>query len=624
MYKIDQNVHRFEWKLNRAVGNPCEKPQTTKTVVSSDSKRNHDNNEIQDDNKRKTYRKEKEFCATEHDPENKTQTVKTGVNNRPKRDRDKNGKTYWATASPRLTPSSQESRKPNNTEESNRIENPKAPSVFQASLGTVPTLENATAQVLFGDIGVPVSTGGKILKIDKNVCKAEWEKSNRAVGSPLGNPFRNPRTVKTKVSNGPTGNSNKRKTHRKNEQKTYQKEFQDSDCGRPPEGQSLNRESRIDWACKPDDGGTRPVKRKISVNRNGRKTYPRKDPDLQFERETDGTEEGDRILNPKAPSMPRAPSATAPILEVAAITTRFLQLSRDVGIPVSITMYEIDFRNTFGAAGKPPEKLRTVYTNVSNDRTRNQTVNTDVTGRTKRSRDEKEIKRETYHMGEQYDQGRPPEGQNPDRESRIDWAFKPDGSGIKTMKKVLVIIATGRKLTWNYRDLGIAIVTGRELTWGNRDLEIAMAENRARNSAGNGKSIGLIDPMDSVKTRKKIPKGQIEEKLTLGNRRNRGTGRIVADGHSEPAQRTKLNWARKPASGRNKNKVPPVCRYAMRLAEPQYGWQSRNAIGDAAVRLTLFLAAATKTDQSGTSQSATHRKLKFCQCVTNNVSCYSN
>jgi hypothetical protein len=31
----------------------------------------------------------------------------------------------------------------------------------------------------------------------------------------------------------------------------------------------------------------------------------------------------------------------------------------------------------------------------------------------------------------------------------------------------------------------------------------------------------------------------------------------------------------------------------MRLAEPQYGWQSRNAIGDAAAQLALFLAAAT-------------------------------
>ena len=42
----------------------------------------------------------------------------------------------------------------------------------------------------------------------------------------------------------------------------------------------------------------------------------------------------------------------------------------------------------------------------------NQTVNTDVSGRTKTSRDKKEIKRETYYIGKQYDHGRPPEGQN--------------------------------------------------------------------------------------------------------------------------------------------------------------------------------------------------------------------
>jgi hypothetical protein len=62
---------------------------------------------------------------------------------------------------------------------------------------------------------------------------------------------------------------------------------------------------------------------------------------------------------------------------------------------------------------------------------------------------------------------------------------------------MLAVIATGRKLTWRDHDAGITITTERELTWGNCDLEIAMAENQARNSAWNGKSIGLIGPMDS-------------------------------------------------------------------------------------------------------------------------------
>jgi hypothetical protein len=58
-------------------------------------------------------------------------------------------------------------------------------------------------------------------------------------------------------------------------------------------------------------------------------------------------------------------------------------------------------------------------------------------------------------------------------------------------------------------------------------------------------------------------------------------------------------------------------RYAMRLAEPQYSWQSRNAIGDAAVQLTLFLAAATNLTNQNQPTSTTPGKLKFCQCVTN-------
>ena len=92
----------------------------------------------------------------------------------------------------------------------------------------------------------------------------------------------------------------------------------------------------------------------------------------------------------------------------------------------------------------------------------------------------------------------------------------------------------------------------------------------------------------------------------------------------EPAQGTKLNWAPRPTSRGNKNKVPPVCRYAMRLAEPQYGWQSRNAIDDAAVRLALFLAAATNLTNQNQPTSTSRGKLKFRQCVTNNVSCHSN
>jgi hypothetical protein len=113
-------------------------------------------------------------------------------------------------SSPQLTPNSQLKREPSNTEEGNRTESPKASSVPQASLEIVRVLEVATVmikiQVLFWDIGVPISIDRKVLKIDKNVCKLV---SNRAVGSPLGNSFGNPRTVRINVSNDLARNSNK-------------------------------------------------------------------------------------------------------------------------------------------------------------------------------------------------------------------------------------------------------------------------------------------------------------------------------------------------------------------------------------------------------------------------------
>ena len=192
IYKINKNVSKIKLKKsNRAL----------------ETKRDHDNKEIHCDNKRKTYREEKEICATEHNPENETQTVNTGISDRPKRDRDKNGKTYWATASPRLTPSSQESRNPNNTEEGNRIENPKASSVLQDSPGTMQALEIAIittriqklsrdigtpvsniaivamrSQELLRDIGVPIPISQRMYNVNQN--KFESKKAIRAVGSP--------------------------------------------------------------------------------------------------------------------------------------------------------------------------------------------------------------------------------------------------------------------------------------------------------------------------------------------------------------------------------------------------------------------------------------------------------
>jgi hypothetical protein len=64
----------------------------------------------------------------------------------------------------------------------------------------------------------------------------------------------------------------------------------------------------------------RTVSEEISVS--GWETYPLRDPNSRSNSEPDGIEEGDRIVNPKTPSMPPAPPAIISILEVAAIATR--------------------------------------------------------------------------------------------------------------------------------------------------------------------------------------------------------------------------------------------------------------------------------------------------------------
>jgi hypothetical protein len=77
-----------------------------------------------------------------------------------------------------------------------------------------------TIQALLRDVGVPAPICQKVSKIDKNVYKTKLKKLNRVVRSPFGNP----RTLKTKVSNGPAENSNeKRKTYREKKKETYRK-----------------------------------------------------------------------------------------------------------------------------------------------------------------------------------------------------------------------------------------------------------------------------------------------------------------------------------------------------------------------------------------------------------------
>jgi hypothetical protein len=135
------------------------------------------------------------------------------------------------------------------------------------------------------DTGVPVSIDGKVSEIDQNVCKLEVKKSNRAVGSPLGNQ----RTGNTDVSYDRINNRNKKE---KEKEETYHKnkligptstqqngnqtvkinvsyirckegthqmgeQYEKNVRGRPPEGPSPNqnqnppRVCKFEWAYKP-------------------------------------------------------------------------------------------------------------------------------------------------------------------------------------------------------------------------------------------------------------------------------------------------------------------------------------------------------------------------------------
>ena len=131
-------------------------------------------------------------------------------------------------------------------------------------------------------------------------------------------------------------------------------------------------------------------------------------------------------MNSKAPSVPPGTPTTVRVLGIAITATRYQALSRDIGVPISINrkVLKID-KNVCKlvsnrAVGSPLGNSfgdpRTVRINVTNDRTRNQTVNIDVSGRTKRSHDEKEIKRGSYRMREQNDPERPRKSQNPQQD----------------------------------------------------------------------------------------------------------------------------------------------------------------------------------------------------------------
>jgi hypothetical protein len=152
--------------------------------------------------------------------------------------RDKNGRTYWITASHRLILSPQKNSEPSNTEESDWIENPKAPSVFQTSPGAVQALEIGTvatriqrlsqdigapvsniaivamrSQEVLRDIGVPVSISRRMYDIDQNVYKIEWNKLEKSKNEAVESPQNTLQLVQVEVRWEYTGHYERMKTY---------------------------------------------------------------------------------------------------------------------------------------------------------------------------------------------------------------------------------------------------------------------------------------------------------------------------------------------------------------------------------------------------------------------------
>jgi hypothetical protein len=105
--------------------------------------------------------------------------------------------------------------------------------------------------------------------------------------------------------------------------------------------------------------------RQINLPASGvyRKIYvPAQDPNPRSDRKPDSVEEGDRIINPKAPPTLRTPPTTVPISDVTIVVTRVGGLFRDVAVPISIGQreynigqceYGIDFGELTGAVESP-------------------------------------------------------------------------------------------------------------------------------------------------------------------------------------------------------------------------------------------------------------------------------
>ena len=127
------------------------------------------------------------------------------------------------------------------------------------------TKTKRTIQALLRDVGVPALICQKVSKIDKNVYKTKLKKFCWAVGSSFGNP----RTLKTKVSNGPAENSNeKRKTYREKKKETY-----------------LKKRNLIRAIEAAQRNGNLMTDTEVSYSSDKRRTYQKEDSRDHFDRE---------------------------------------------------------------------------------------------------------------------------------------------------------------------------------------------------------------------------------------------------------------------------------------------------------------------------------------------------
>ena len=201
--------------------------------------------------------------------------------------------------------------------------------------------------------------------------------------------------------------------------------------------------------------------------------------------------------------------------------------------------------------------------------------------------------------------GRPPKDQGPDwnqnppRVCKIEWAYRPTVDERNDMNEEITPVERDQDQTVKEAKVS------HEYKVGETYLKVSRYQNC--NGGGPWKGQELCGKLETHRAHK--PDGGFKEKNKETEKKNkrethlekwesRRKEEIRGGGPEEgrePRPRTKLNWACRPTSGRNKNKVPPVCHAisgaAIRLAEPQYDWRCRSAADP-------IFSSRNKSDQS--------------------------